>query len=69
MAMKKLITIIGCGMGNIDPVARAVEECGVEALKQTEVSAVAAASIFRFTEMTPLEAKHFLGEAGVHVRI
>lgn len=33
------------------------------------VSAVAAASIFHFTEMTPLEAKRFLKDGGINVRI
>lgn len=33
------------------------------------VSAVAASSIFHFTEMTPLEAKHFLKDSGINVRI
>lgn len=33
------------------------------------VSAVAAASIFHFTEMTPLEAKRFLRDSGINVRI
>jgi len=32
-------------------------------------SAVAAASIFHFTEMTPLEAKHSLKDSGINVRI
>jgi len=32
-------------------------------------SAVAAASIFHFTEQTPLEAKRYLGEHGINVRL
>lgn len=39
-----------------------------QALSIGHASAVAAASIFHFTEKTPLEAKHFLGERGVLVR-
>lgn len=39
------------------------------ALVQGGSSAVAAASIFHFTEQTPLEAKHFLREHGIYVRI
>lgn len=39
-----------------------------EALEYGKASAVAAASIFHFTQMTPLEAKLFLAENGVHVR-
>lgn len=40
----------------------------LEVLKSGKASAVAAASIFHFTQMTPLEAKLFLAENGVHVR-
>ncbi|MCX8491444.1 MAG: imidazole glycerol phosphate synthase cyclase subunit, partial [Cyclobacteriaceae bacterium] len=39
-----------------------------QALTKGHASAVAAASIFHFTEKTPLEAKHYLGEKGVLVR-
>lgn len=38
-------------------------------LKQARVSAIAAASIFHFTQQTPLEAKRYLRELGVNVRI
>jgi len=40
-----------------------------EALSQGGASAVAAASIFHFTEMTPLEAKLYLKEQGHSVRL
>lgn len=36
---------------------------------QSGASAVAAASIFHFTQQTPLEAKRFLLKNGIHVRI
>lgn len=39
-----------------------------QALTLAHASAVAAASIFHFTEQTPLEAKHYLGSKGVLVR-
>jgi cyclase len=38
-------------------------------IKQGRASAVAAASIFHFTEQTPREAKRFLRGAGVNVRL
>jgi cyclase len=38
-------------------------------LNQTKVSAIAAASIFHFTQQTPLEAKSYLQEQGINVRI
>jgi len=38
-------------------------------LTETRVSAVAAASIFHFTQQTPLEAKHYLRDHGFRVRI
>lgn len=41
----------------------------LEALVKGKASAVAAASIYHFTQMTPLEAKHFLREKGIRVRI
>jgi cyclase len=40
-----------------------------EALVKGKASAVAAASIYHFTQMTPLEAKYFLREKGIRVRI
>jgi len=38
-------------------------------IKEAEVSALAAASIFHFTEQTPLEAKQYLKKNGVNVRL
>ena len=38
-------------------------------LKETEVTAVAAGAIYHFTERTPLEAKKYLREQGLPVRI
>ena len=40
-----------------------------EVLGSTRVSAVAAASIFHFTEQTPREAKRYLAERGFRVRL
>jgi cyclase len=40
----------------------------IEAIKQGGASAVAAASIFHFTEQTPAEAKRHLHDAGIPVR-
>lgn len=40
----------------------------VEAVKQGGASAVAAASIFHFTEQTPLEAKNYMRSHGIPVR-
>lgn len=40
-----------------------------QALTQGKAAAVAAASIFHFTEQTPLEAKHYLDERNIHVRL
>ncbi len=40
----------------------------LEALQQGEAAAVAAASIFHFTQQTPLEAKQHLGDNGISVR-
>lgn len=39
-----------------------------QALTAGNASAVAAASIFHFTEQTPLEAKHYLSKKGIRVR-
>lgn len=39
-----------------------------DALNSGGASAVAAASIFHFTEQTPLEAKHYLGKKGIAIR-
>ena len=41
----------------------------VSALLDGGAAAVAAASIFHFTEQTPLEAKHYLRERGIPVRL
>ncbi len=41
----------------------------LDVLVKGKASAVAAASIYHFTQMTPLEAKHFLREKGIQVRI
>lgn len=49
------------GAGNYEHMRKAVQEGGA--------SAVAAASIYHFTEQTPKEAKEYLGEHGVAVRI
>lgn len=48
------------GAGSYQDMLDAVTRCGA--------SAVAAASIFHFTEQTPLEAKRYLGGAGIPVR-
>ena len=40
-----------------------------QALTQGKASAVAAASIFHYTEQTPLEAKHYLAKRGIPVRL
>lgn len=48
------------GAGNYDHLRQAVSDGGA--------SAVAAASIFHFTEQTPMEAKRYLGNHGVPVR-
>ena len=41
----------------------------LEAVREGHASAVAAASIFHFTEQTPLEAKRYLGAHGINVRL
>ena len=48
------------GAGNYEDMRRAVQEAGA--------SAVAAASIFHFTQQTPAEAKRYLAAAGVATR-
>jgi cyclase len=40
-----------------------------EVLGTGHASAVAAASMFHFTEQTPMEAKHYLAEQGFPVRV
>lgn len=49
------------GAGNYDHMALVLTE--------GRASAVAAASIFHFTQQTPLEAKHFLRQRGIEVRL
>jgi len=51
--------IAGGGAGNYDDMYKAIK---------SGASAVAAASIFHFTEQTPLEAKRYLGSRGIPVR-
>ncbi|MBN8553987.1 MAG: imidazole glycerol phosphate synthase subunit HisF [Deltaproteobacteria bacterium] len=48
------------GVGNYEHMYQAIHAAGA--------SAVAAASIFHFTEQTPLEAKKYLAEKGISVR-
>ena len=48
------------GAGNYEHMRQVIQEAGA--------SAVAAASIFHFTEQTPAEAKKYLGAAGIPVR-
>ncbi len=60
-AATRLPVIASGGAGNYHHMA--------EVLKHTSVSAVAAASIFHFTEQTPLEAKRFLQAQGFAVRL
>lgn len=54
-------TIASGGAGEYRHLAEAVLDAGA--------SAVAAASMFHFTDQTPLEAKHYLRDCGVAVRI
>ncbi len=56
-----LPVIASGGAGNYEHMA--------SVLVDGEASAVAAASIFHFTQQTPLEAKHFLRDRGIKVRI
>ena len=49
------------GVGNYEHMRQAIQEACA--------SAVAAASIFHFTEQTPAEAKQYLAAAGVPVRM
>jgi cyclase len=41
----------------------------LKAIRETGASAVAAASVYHFTQATPLEAKRYLSEHGVDVRV
>jgi cyclase len=56
----KIPVIASGGAGNYQHMVKAVTQAGA--------SAVAAASIFHFTEQTPAGAKAALADAGVHVR-
>lgn len=49
------------GAGSYEHMAQVLKEC--------HVSAVAAASIFHFTQQTPFEAKRYLHESGFNVRL
>ena len=49
------------GAGNYNHMELAVKNCGA--------SAVAAASIFHFTQQTPLEAKYYLSKRGIPTRV
>ncbi len=57
----RIPVIASGGAGNYEHMA--------ELLTQTKASAVAAASIFHFTQQTPLEAKKYLKKKGIPVRI
>lgn len=59
-AVVSIPVIASGGAGNYEHMA--------EVLRETGVSAVAAASIFHFTEQTPLEAKRYLQRLGFAVR-
>lgn len=48
------------GAGNYEDMRRAIQDCGV--------SAVAAASMFHFTQQSPAEAKYYLSDAGLPIR-
>jgi cyclase len=56
----RIPVIASGGAGNYHHFLQAVREAGA--------SAVAAASIYHFTEQTPLEAKKYLAAGGVMVR-
>lgn len=60
-AATRLPVIASGGAGSYEHMA--------DVLRQTSVSAVAAASIFHFTEQTPLEAKRYLKAQGFAVRL
>jgi cyclase len=49
------------GCGSYDHMYKVIQKC--------KISALAASSIFNFTEKTPLEAKNFLKKKGIKVRI
>jgi len=60
-AVVSIPVIASGGAGNYEHMA--------QALREGKVSAVAAASIFHFTQQTPLEAKRYLHENGFNVRL
>jgi cyclase len=60
-AAVNLPVIASGGAGNYEHMRQAVQEAGA--------SAIAAASIFHFTEQTPIEAKKWLSAAGIPVRL
>lgn len=55
-----LPVIASRGAGNYEHMRHAIQDCGA--------SAVAAASMFHFTQQTPAEAKKYLSSAGVPIR-
>ena len=57
----KVPVIASGGAGTYEHMKQAIEYCGV--------SAVAASSMFHFTEQTPQEAKNYLSERGIAVRL
>ena len=74
-------TLEGYDLDYLDEVARAVRapliasggagrlEDFYRALTETKVSAVSAASIFHFTDQSPIKARFFLSNSGVNVRM
>ena len=61
VAAVNLPVIASGGAGNYEHMRLAIQDAGA--------SAVAAASLFHYTEQTPLEAKYYLAAAGVPVRM
>jgi cyclase len=57
----RIPVIASGGAGTYDHLTQAVTEA--------DASAVAAASIFHFTQQTPVEAKQFMRQAGIPVRL
>ena len=74
-------TLAGYDLDYLDEVARSVRvpviasggagrlEDFYRALTETRVSAVSAASIFHFTDQSPIKARFFLSNSGVNVRV
>lgn len=60
-ALVDVPVIASGGAGSYEDMRKAVKESGA--------SAVAAASIYHFTEQTPKEAKEYMGKCGIPVRI